>query len=141
MLNDEQESGIPNDTGEIVESERAEVSDEVVGLADVLRQMGNTYRTNPVVAVRGQAFIKYLHRSVGTQLEARLTRFARRRGITVRYEAKILGSTKSKDVDVAVIDPDNGPLVIIGVRSQMSSSCQRTDDRADVLQCSNTAMP
>lgn len=26
-----------------------------------------------------------------------------------------------KDVDVAVMDPDNGPLMLVGVRSQMSS--------------------
>lgn len=29
--------------------------------------------------------------------------------------------TKPKDVDVVVLDPANGPLVIVGVRSQMSS--------------------
>ena len=37
------------------------------------------------------------------------------------YEGKILGSGKPKDVDVVVMDPDNGPLVLVGVRSQMSS--------------------
>lgn len=54
-----------------------------------------------------------------------LTKFAvKKRKIKVisgNKEAKILGATKPKDVDVAVIDPENGPLVIIGVRSQMSS--------------------
>jgi hypothetical protein len=50
-----------------------------------------------------------------------LTRFSRRRGIKVVKEATILGSTKPKDEDVAVIDPENGPLVLVGVRSQMSS--------------------
>lgn len=112
---------VPNDADVIVESERAGSLDEAVGLATVLRQMGEVYRSNPELAVRGQEFIKYLHSYVGSQLEARLTRFARRRNITVRYKATILGSTKPKDVDVAVMDPDNGPLVIIGVRSQMSS--------------------
>jgi hypothetical protein len=121
MPNDEQEIEGPSDVDEIVESERAGSPDDAVGLAAVLRQMGETYRSNPEVAVRGQEFIKYLHNYVGTQLEARLTRFARRRKITVRYEATILGSTKPKDVDVAVMDPDNGPLLVVGVRSQMSS--------------------
>lgn len=121
MLNDDQEPEVQNETDEIVESERATSPAEVVGLSDVLRQMGDTYRRDPNLAVRGQAFIKYLHRYVGTQLEARLTRFAVRRNIRVQYEAKILGSTKPKDVDVAVIDPDNGPLILVGVRSQMSS--------------------
>ncbi len=121
MLDDEREAEIQGETEEIVESERAGNPAEAIGLSDVLRQMGETYRANPVAAVRGQAFIKLLHRYVGTQLEAHLTRFAVRRGIRVQYEAKILGSTKPKDVDVAVVDPDNGPLVLVGVRSQMSS--------------------
>jgi len=36
-------------------------------------------------------------------------------------EASILGSHKTKDVDVAVVHPTSGPLVLVGVRSQMSS--------------------
>jgi len=32
-----------------------------------------------------------------------------------------MGSHRPKDMDVAVIDPVNGPLMLIGVRSQMSS--------------------
>ncbi|MGI8588410.1 MAG: hypothetical protein ACR2M0_12115 [Chloroflexia bacterium] len=112
---------VPRSADLIVESERAGSPSAAVDLSDMLSQMGAAYRSNPVLAVRGQAFIKYLHRYVGTQLEARLTKFAVRRGITVQYEATILGSTKPKDVDVAVVDPDNGPLILIGVRSQMSS--------------------
>jgi len=92
-----------------------------VGLSDVLREMGDIYRADPDKAVHGQGFIKLLHAYVGTQLEARLTKFARKRGIKVVKEATILGSTKPKDEDVAVIDPENGPLVLVGVRSQMSS--------------------
>lgn len=88
---------------------------------DLLRGMGEVYRTDPDKAVRGQEFIKLLHHYVGDQLDARLTKFARDRGIKVVYEAKLLSATKPKNADVAVIDPENGPLVIIGVRSQMSS--------------------
>lgn len=115
------ESDTQSESDKIIASERVESQDEAIGLAEVLRQMGDVYRKDPNLAVRGQAFIKYLHRYVGTQLEARLTKFAVRRKITVEYEAKILGSTKPKDVDVAVVDPENGPLILIGVRSQMSS--------------------
>ncbi len=93
----------------------------VISLSEVLNQMGKTYRSNPIQAVRGQSFITYLHKYVGEQIESRLTEFARRRGVKVIYEATILGSTKPKDVDVTVVDPENGPLLIIGVRSQMSS--------------------
>jgi hypothetical protein len=106
---------------EIVESERASQLPGAVGLGDLLQRMGRLYRADPVKAVRGQGFINQLHEYVGSQLQARLTRFAVNRGIEVRYEATVLGSTKPKNVDIAVIDPDNGPLMLIGVRSQMSS--------------------
>lgn len=86
-----------------------------------LVDMGGIYRANPVKAVRGQAFIRCLHNYLISELEPRLTPLARRRGIHIKPEAKILGSHKPKDVDVAVIDPANGPLMMIGVRSQMSS--------------------
>lgn len=86
-----------------------------------LVDMGGLYRADPVRAVRGQGFIKCLHRYLITEIDGRLTPLARRRGIHIKAEAKILGSHKPKDVDVAVIDPDNGPLMMIGVRSQMSS--------------------
>ncbi len=111
----------PESPDEIAASERANIPHHAVGLADVLHQMGESYRADPVVAVRGQVFIQQLHRYLGSQLETRLTEFAVKRKIEVRYEAHILGSTKPKDVDVAVVDPENGPLVLIGVRSQMSS--------------------
>lgn len=83
--------------------------------------MGSIYRADPVKAVRGQAFIKVLHQYLIGEIEERLTPYARRRGINVVAEARILGSHKPKDVDVAVVDPENGPLMLIGVRSQMSS--------------------
>lgn len=86
-----------------------------------LVDMGGLYRADPTKAVRGQGFIKCLHNYLIAELEPRLTPFARRRGIHVRAEATILGSHKPKDVDVAIIDPENGPLMMIGVRSQMSS--------------------
>lgn len=121
MLNDDREPDNPSEADVIVESQAAGSPDRAIGLSNVLRDMGEVYRSNPELAVRGQVFIKKLHEYVGTQLSARLTRFALHRKIKVRSEATILGSTKPKNVDVAVIDPDNGPLVLIGVRSQMSS--------------------
>ena len=90
-------------------------------LAECLVEMVEMYRDDPNRAVRGQGFIRLLHEYLGDMLRERLTRFARNRGIQVVHEAKILGSHKPKDVDVAVIDPDNGPLMLVGVRSQMSS--------------------
>lgn len=88
----------------------------------MLRQMHSIYVSNPIKAVRGQAFIKILHAQIHADLAARLTtKYSEDRHIYVKDEANIFGSHKPKDVDVSVIDPDNGPLMMIGVRSQMSS--------------------
>jgi hypothetical protein len=46
-----------DETDEIVESGRAGLPPDAVGLSDVLRQMGVLYRSDPNVAVRGQGFI------------------------------------------------------------------------------------
>jgi len=110
-----------NEGDEIVRSERAGKPSDAIGLSDMLKEMGKTYRADPIKAVRGQSFIKLLHNYIGSQLEYRLTKFAVKRGTKVQYESNVLGSTKPKDVDVAVVDPENGPLVLVGVRSQMSS--------------------
>lgn len=90
-------------------------------LEDVLRDMKAKYDKDPVNAVRSQGFIKMLHRYVADDLRARLTDQARRAGVQVKEEAKIFGSHKPKDADVAVIHPDNGVLMSVGVRSQMTS--------------------
>ncbi len=91
-------------------------------LAEALRLMVADYAPNPTRAVRSQSFIKILHRHLAEELDSRLTPWARKsRGVYVNEEAKLLGVAKDKSVDVAVIDPQNGPLLIIGARSQMSS--------------------
>ena len=87
----------------------------------MLGEMHRTYSADPVGAVRSQAFIKILHEYLSIDLESRLTPAAKRRGIEVIKEATIFGSHKPKDVDVAVVDPENGPLLMVGIRSQMSS--------------------
>ena len=92
-----------------------------MGLDDCLRRMKETYEADPVHAVRSQEFIRLLHSWIADELRQRLHPKAERAGIEVKEEAKIYGSHKSKDVDIAVIHPMNGPLAIIGVRSQMSS--------------------
>jgi hypothetical protein len=90
-------------------------------LSESLRQMDAAYRADPVAAVRNASFIKLLHAYVADAVAARLTPAAKRAGIRVVAEATILGSHKPKDVDLAVVDPLNGPLILIGLRSQMSS--------------------
>lgn len=86
-----------------------------------LAQMHELYVRDPQRAVRSQTFIDILHEELSKDLDARLTREARRRQVAVVKEATIYGSHKPKDVDVSIIDPENGPLVMIGILSQMSS--------------------
>lgn len=90
-------------------------------LVEALTKMVAVYQDDPMKAVRSQEFIKILHTYLASELESRLSQFAKSRGIKVKLEGKVLGSHKPKDVDVSVLDPDNGPLMLIGVRSQMSS--------------------
>ena len=90
-------------------------------LSAVLADMQGKYRADPVSAVRGQHFIKTLHDHLAGELDARLLPAATRSGIRVMKEVTLFGSHKPKDADVAVVHPHNGPLMIIGVRSQMSS--------------------
>ena len=90
-------------------------------LATCLLEMHRLYQADPIAAVRGQSFIKTLHHYLAKELATRLHPAAIRRGVRVVEEAHVLGSHKPKDVDVAIVDPISGPLVLIGVRSQMSS--------------------
>lgn len=87
----------------------------------MLREMKEIYSTNPSAAVRGSTFIKMLHAQLSADLTARLTPYSVNRRIHVVLEANLFGSHKSKNVDVCVIDPENGPIMTIGIRSQMSS--------------------
>lgn len=90
-------------------------------LEECLLKMSDMYRTNPVTAVRSQGFIKLLHAYLAEEIRSRLSKKALKDGVHVVEEATIHGAQYSKDVDVAVIDPLNGPLMLIGLRSQMSS--------------------
>lgn len=90
-------------------------------LNDCLIEMDRLYQADPMAAVRSQGFIKTLHKHLAVDIRARLQVSAVKAGVQVKEEAKLFGSHKTKDVDVAVIDPNNGPLLITGVRSQMSS--------------------
>lgn len=86
-----------------------------------LLTMKTVFETNPEAAVRSQAFIQTFHQFIAEDLRSHLTSQAKKENIQVVQEAKIFGSFKSKDVDVAVIHPTNGPLLLTGLRSQMSS--------------------
>jgi hypothetical protein len=87
-------------------------------LTECLCQMKEIYLNDPAASVRNQKFINVLHDFCISELH--------KIGIDdskfqIIKEATIYGSHKPKDVDVAVIENINGPQIIIGIRSQMSS--------------------
>ena len=86
-----------------------------------LKSMDAGFRTDPVKAVRSQSFIRFLHGYLQDDLKSRLSPFGKRKNVEIKLEPKVMGSHRAKDLDVGVIDPVNGPLMLIGVRSQMSS--------------------
>lgn len=86
-----------------------------------LQSMRDNYAEDPVKAVRSQRFIKILHEYVAHNVQLRLSNLAVRDKVEVKKEATLFGSHKPKNADVSVIHPNNGPLMIIGLRSQMSS--------------------
>lgn len=88
---------------------------------ETLEKMSSIFKADPDHAVRSQEFIKTFHNFIADDLRAFLHPKSVNGGIKVIEEAKVFGSFKSKDVDVAVIHPINGPLILVGVRSQMSS--------------------
>jgi hypothetical protein len=99
-------------------------------LQRILKEMKDTYVSNPTKSVRNQHFIKNIHEYCISELknvgivegkvkihpDSKTSYY-----FEVITEASIFGSHKPKNVDVAVIEKNNGPQIIIGVRSQMSS--------------------
>lgn len=86
-----------------------------------LTSMNADFKKDPMKAVRSQSFIRFLHAYLHDDLKSRLAKFGTKRGVEVKLEPKVMGSHRPKDMDVAVVDPVNGPMMLIGVRSQMSS--------------------
>jgi len=87
----------------------------------VFDEMKRLLDAEGMAAIRSQRYIQKLHNAIALDLKSRLTRSAIADGVQVIEEAKIHGSFKDKDVDIAVVHPINGPLITCGVRSQMTS--------------------
>lgn len=83
-----------------------------------LTEMRRLYVKDPVNAVRGQHMIRQLHAFSIRELK-RLG--VSEKKVLIKKETKIFGAHKAKKVDVAVIHEEAGPLIIISIRSQMSS--------------------
>jgi hypothetical protein len=88
--------------------------------------MHSDFTADPAKAVRSQSFIRFLHAYLRDDLQSRLSAFGKAKKVLVSLEPTVMGSHRPKDMDVAVIDPVNGPMMLIGVRSQMSSIGKNT---------------
>ena len=86
-----------------------------------LREMRDLLVINPGAAIRSQRFIKRLHHEIAEEIKTRIKPRATRQGVKVIEEVLVYGSHKTKDVDIGVVHPTAGPLMLVGVRSQMSS--------------------
>ena len=87
-------------------------------LLTVLTTMRADFMANPESAIRSKRFIN----SLQGYCEYELNRFDfGKKKFKIAQEITLFGSHKTKDVDVAVLDTDNGPLIGISVKSQMSS--------------------
>lgn len=113
-------------------------------LTACLAEMKNIYLGSPEVAVRGSNFIFPLHKYCVSQLVEKISPnilqsislgdMARPTGkphyprvpieakkFQIMQEATLFGSHKNKDTDIVISHYANGPQIVIGVRSQMSS--------------------
>ncbi len=80
--------------------------------------MKRLYVKDPINAVRGQHMIRQLHAFSIKELK-RLK--VSEKKVFLKKETKIFGAHKPKKVDVAIIHEEAGPLIIVSIRSQMSS--------------------
>ena len=117
---------------------------DIEKLKTCLSEMKDTYLNDPTAAVRGSAFINRLHEYCESELHQALDK-SRVQKIALKdmalpmgrphypkvaiepdkfqlmREATLFGSHKNKDEDIVLTHFANGPQIVIGVRSQMSS--------------------
>ena len=125
---------------------------DMTELTSCLANMKQIYLDDPVASVRGSNFIFPLHRYCINQLVniidpsmnlqyipldemvcprgkphyPRTTIQAN--GLQLMQEATLFGSHKNKDADIVLSQYANGPQIIIGVRSQMSSVAKNLEN-------------
>lgn len=124
----------------------------IIELTDCLANMKQIYLDDPTASVRGSSFIFPLHRYCISQLTniidlsmgiqniplqdmvcprgkphyPRVSIAANR--LQLMQEATLFGSHKNKDADIVLSHYANGPQIIIGVRSQMSSVAKNLEN-------------
>ncbi|MGM9635598.1 MAG: hypothetical protein ACI3YE_05530 [Candidatus Avispirillum sp.] len=124
----------------------------MIALSECLDNMKKIYLDDPVTSVRGSNFIFPLHRYCIEQLISiidpcmnvqyiPLDEMVRPRGkphyprttinasgLQIMQEATLFGSHKNKDADIVLSQYANGPQIVIGVRSQMSSVAKNLEN-------------
>lgn len=87
-------------------------------LISVLQSMREDFIKDPENAIRSKRFSNKIHDYCIHELK-RLK--VDEKQFRIKTEAEIFGSHKLKKVDVAVLQEDNGPIMAISVKTQMSS--------------------
>jgi hypothetical protein len=91
----------------------------------MLIDMKNLYLEDPVKAVRSKGMIGKLENFLKDGIQLHLTDLGKKE-LSIKNEMVIFQAEKEKNVDVVLVHPTNGPIITIGVRSQMSSVAKNT---------------
>ena len=91
----------------------------------MLDDMKRLYLNDPENAVRSKKMIGKLENFLKESIEDNLTDLGRKE-LLIKNELVLFQAEKEKNVDIALIHPINGPIITIGVRSQMSSVAKNT---------------
>lgn len=94
-------------------------------LISTIEQMRDLYINDAENAVRSKKMISKLENFLKESIENNLSDLGKKE-LSVKNEIVMFQSEKDKNVDIALIHPINGPLITIGVRSQMSSVAKNT---------------
>ena len=86
----------------------------------MLDDMKRLYLNDPENAVRSKKMIGKLENFLKESIKDNLTDLGRKE-LLIKNELVLFQAEKEKNVDIALIHPINGPIITIGVRSQMSS--------------------
>ena len=87
-------------------------------LTKTLSEMKQVYMENPEKAVRSKQFIQKLQEYCASELKKRVDAS----NVKTKTEVKLQTPYSAKRVDVVSIMVDNGPVIAISVKSQMSST-------------------
>ena len=87
-------------------------------LIKILAEMKQVYAENPEKAVRSKKFIQKLQEYCASELKKQINVS----NVKTKTEVKLQTPYSAKRVDVVSIMIDNGPMIAISVKSQMSST-------------------